>query len=176
MGDFNSQVMTKYQSNSFSACPIYKTASRWQLRFSSNTFAFHVLWAGKSEQGLAPVGRHPLLDRQDLHSGRAGRGGHIRHPAGRIPGWEPGPAPGDAGLRVASVQGLLQKRPHVSRKTNKGLIFPAGTNKDLCLTHTHTHTLSCTLHTGILQKQWLTTLIPLCEIIMTQTTPFFLED
>lgn len=94
----------------------------------------------KSEQGLATVSRHPLLDRQDLHRGRAGRGGHIRHPDGRIPGRESGSAPGDAGLRVASVQGLLQKRPHVSRKTNRRLIFPAGTNKDLCLTHTLLHT------------------------------------
>lgn len=58
---------------------------------------------GKSEQGLRPVGWHPLLDRKLLLSGWTRCGSHLRHPAGRVPGWESGPAQGGAGQWVATV-------------------------------------------------------------------------
>ncbi len=87
----------------------------------------------KWEQGLRPVDWHSLLDRKHLLSGRARCSSHLRHPAGRVPGQESGPAQGGTGQRVATVQELLQKRPHVS-ESEWGA-------EEGCDQITHTHTL-----------------------------------
>lgn len=101
---------------------------------------FHVPSPDKSEQRLTPVSWHPLLDRKGLLCGWAGCSGDICFPAGRIPGWQPGPAQGGAGQRVASVQELFQKWCHVSQKKMGGGWWWEKNRISASPTHTHTHT------------------------------------
>lgn len=132
---------------------------------------FSRLLPDKSKQGLRPVHWHSLLDWKVLLSGRAGRSSHLRHPAGRVPGRESGAAQGGAGQWVAPIQELLQEWPYVSQR--KGLVPKTSwwwLNTRERESHTHSHTHTCAHLCCNLPETWLTTLIPLYEIVMTQIT------